>query len=195
MKNTPRKRTMNKKLVTSISLMLLSFAIQADTLSELHKCANTKDSLVRLMCYDTLVKSLNSGQATLAKSAPVAVRATEANSTPAPLRPTTEIVKVQKQPESTASKEDSFGEEHIEKSKEMLAQEIEQVVFTVQSTSKDARKKWRINFTNGQVWHQTDGQYIKLSEGDEVELSKGVLGVIYLKKVGQNKKIRVKRKK
>ncbi len=188
---------MNKKLVTSfsfsLSLILLSFAAQADTLSELHKCAGTKDSLVRLMCYDTLVKSLNSAQTTL--SAPVAVRATEPHSTPAPLRPVNEQVKVQKQPEASISKEDSFGEEHIEKSAEVLAQEIDQVVFTVESTSKDARKKWRINFTNGQVWHQTDGQYIKLSEGDEVELSKGVLGVIYLKKVGQNKKIRVKRKK
>ena len=192
---------MNKKTILA-ALVVSFFALNtyADTLEELQECAKTKDSLVRLVCYDNAVKSLNNNllSQSLASletdKAVLEVRATEpnfSNNKAVALRPVNAKPIVVQQ---TASKEDAFGKEHIKKSKEEISA-ISSVMLTVKSVSETLRKKKIITFENGQIWEQSDDSYIKLLTGDEVTLSKGMLGVVYLKKTTQNRKIKVKRKK
>ena len=92
-------------------------------------------------------------------------------------------------------KEEQFGEEHLTKSKEYEKNQLNEVIFTIKSVTKNKRKQWLITFNNDQVWKQIEHEYIKLSAGDDVELTKGMFGAIYLRKIGNNKKIKVRRNK
>ena len=150
-------------------------------MQQLVKCADTKDSLVRLVCYDNVVKSL--GKVTIKP---------DSSSVPIEQSPV-KIESVVKNKKEVTSVEDSFGREHIKKKGADKA--LEQVVFTVKSLTVDGFKKKKIKFSNGQIWKQSDSVNLKLSAGDRVELSKGMLGVVYLKKLDRNKKIKVKRLK
>lgn len=83
-----------------------------------------------------------------------------------------------------------FGQEHIEEQKSAQA-----VDFVINSLEKSASKRWIITFENGQIWQQQDTEYLSLSAGDSVKLSKGVFGAIFLQKNGSNRKIKVRRQK
>ncbi len=178
----------------SLGIALISAASHGDTLSDLQQCATTKDSLVRLVCYDKVMKQLNGGVTVTKKSEPVAVRPTQpiVSNAPTPLRPTTNKAVVVQQPQS---KEDSFGQEHIQRAESQDISDTDEINVTVASVKRGPRDNLIITLQNGPIWRQSDGEYMKLSSGDEVKLSKGILGAIYLNKTGQNKKIRVKRKK
>lgn len=176
------------KFAAFIMASMVAYTVQADSLTDLKKCAETKDSLTRLVCYDSVVKSLNSG---ITKEALPAVRRTEpksATTETTALRPTTASPKVAKQKQMN---NDEFGEEHLIKTEES----VNEVFFTVKSVKKIVHNKLSITFENGQVWKQSDDNYIKILPGDRVKLSKGVLGVIYLKAENQNRRIKVKRRK
>lgn len=184
----PRKQKMNQiKLTTFFITGLFAFSLQADTLTELNNCAVKKDSLERLVCYDNTVKSLNRDGA---MNKPLAIRPTEPKGTKENIatRPSvTKPVVVQQKQKNVQE----FGEEHLIKSEDS----IDEVFFTVKSVKKIGRNKLSITFENGQVWRQSDDNYIKISSGDRAKLSKGMLGVIYLKTENQNRRIKVKRKK
>jgi len=192
---------MNKKQLFATSLVaLLAFNTQADSLSDLQKCAATKDSLTRLVCYDQVMKVLNGAQISQPVvnkqvEQQVSVRATEPAKTvdsDVSLRPVNSKAIVVKQ---TTTKAEDFGQEHLAKTAAEKNNEIKEVVFVVKTAKQTGRDVWLITFENGQVWKQSDSKYIKLSAGDNVVLSKGMLGAIYLKKEQQNRKIRVKRQK
>jgi hypothetical protein len=177
---------MIKKItITTIFLglgLLSASHASADTLGKLVKCSNTKDSLVRLVCYDNVVKSLNSSNS---------VNLPEVTASAVAESPK---VSVNQKP-GVMKSDDSFGSEHLIAKNKSKNKGLTQVAFTIKTAEKTLRKKWKVTFENGQVWEQTDSGYIKLSAGNKVELSKGMLGVFYLKKTDQNKKIRVKRQK
>jgi hypothetical protein len=61
--------------------------------------------------------------------------------------------------------------------------------------SKSVRGQWQIYFTNGQYWQQKDNINLWLKVGDQVELIKGGLGAVFLKKHDINKRIKVRRLK
>jgi hypothetical protein len=167
---------------------MVIFNVQASSLNDLKKCAATKDSLERLVCYDNFVKLLNSNVDT---KAPVIVRATEPKDTKSDvvaLRPSAAKPEVVQQKKKNV---DEFGEEHLVKPEES----INEVFFTVKSVKKIVHNKLSITFENGQVWKQSDDNYIKILPGDRVKLTKGMLGVIYLKTENQNRRIKVKRRK
>lgn len=188
---------MNKqKLLIPFLFAPFVFNVQADTLTELQKCAQTKDSLVRLVCYDNIVKALNTG---VKSSVPATnIQTNELTAAPQVTAPSKADIAVAsqavivKQPQSS---EEAFGQEHLNKEERKQDNSVDEVTFTIKSLSKTARKNWLITFENGQVWKQADNAYLKLSPGISVELSKGALGVVYLKKQSQNKRIRVKRQK
>jgi hypothetical protein len=178
------------KLVAFFIVSLTIGYVQADPLTDLQKCADIKDSLKRLVCYDNLAKSLKHKRST--KPA-VAVRVTEPKKHPADIvaaRPSQAKPIVVKQPQKQNTVDD-FGGEHLKKPKES----IDEVFFTVKSVKKVMHNKLVITFENGQVWNQTDDNYLKVLPGDRVKLSKGMLGVIYLKTEKQNRRIKVKRRK
>ena len=145
-------------------LLVCSTSSYAETLSDkLKQCVEIKDDLSRLSCFDGL--SLTS-------------------------KNTTEII----EPPTQSQKESRFGGDKIEKKKRQESgYNLEKVVYTVAKIKKSITKKLTIYFENGQVWKQNDGIKFRLKKEDKVEISAGMLGSFFLKKINTNRAIRVKR--
>ena len=112
---------MNKRVVAlSCVLAFLTIDAKADTLTDLKECSNTKDSLVRLVCYDKVVQSLNTG----VKTSNLPLRKVSPKSSA--VRPTVSSPRAVVQ---SKTKEERFGEEHLTKSKEYERKPIERGSF------------------------------------------------------------------
>jgi len=176
---------MFNKVVTSIVLgfLFLPNIVLAETLVERMKvCAKTKDSLVRLMCYDNLAKD-----DLLIKNSSKEIELKVVNK-----RPTTpEKASSSAVTAKVKNEDDSFGGEHLVKEKSYDG--LKQVNFIIASANKDIRGNLRFVFENGQVWKQTDKTHFSVKVKEHVKISKGMLGAFYLKKLNQNKSIKVKR--
>jgi len=160
----------NNYLISLAMLILSSMTVQASALnSSIMKCAEIQDSVARLACFDYLAAQ------ELKPSTVAGVNKTAIKTVPA------------------APKTVAFGAEHLKQPK--VAEEEQQVVFTVDKLTKDPYGKWRFSFDNGQKWKQTDSTYLNIKIGDSVLLKKGFMNAVYLKKNEPNssKKIRVKR--
>jgi len=154
--------------------LLASSAYANDLASSLKQCATVSSSTERLACYDKLTQSLSTSAAKVEEkvaAAPAAVAV----------------------PKTQQKKEAEFGDHHLKKDKK--PDELERVQFTVAKVSYSAKKKLKLTFENGQRWNQTDSETLRLKVGDKVELFKGAWSAVYLKKVGFNRKVRVKRVK
>lgn len=166
------------KKITLIAIAcagLISVPASAGTLTEnIAKCAQVKDSLARLVCFDNLAKTVN-----------LSVEKIQPN-TPA-IKAEVEI------PKSVISKDASFGAEHLKKAD--VPEDELQVVFIVEKLKKDQYGKWRFTFKNGQQWKQTDSEHFRVKVGESLLLKKGFMDAVYLKKniADSNKTIRVKR--
>jgi hypothetical protein len=199
--------------------MLLSVNSLANNTENLIKCAEQKDSLVRLLCYDGIVKLLKKNDIETMEKVGLDVNDSISLSTPlvtpsvTPLATSsvTPLVEgktantplnrispekansVKNNTASTAVEE--FGSENIDSKAEQQVKELNQVIFTIKSLKKTARGQWNIIFNNGQLWKQASSDTIRLVVGNKVEVSKAALGSYKLKKVGSNRSIRVKRLK
>ncbi|QOL26315.1 hypothetical protein LP316_03145 [Thalassotalea sp. LPB0316] len=167
---------MIKSIVTRaliFSSLFVGSTYAVDLNSSLQQCAQIASSTERLACYDNLANSSKKADAT-AKTKVIPAPAIEP-----PVKPENNV--------------DEFGDHHLKKDKK--PDELERVQFTVAKVSYSAKKKLKLTFENGQRWHQTDTESLRLQAGDKVELFKGAWSAVYLKKVGYNRKIRVKRVK
>ncbi|MBA6253593.1 MULTISPECIES: hypothetical protein [unclassified Colwellia] len=156
---------MLKKIGILITILLVfSTSSYAKTLSnELEQCVKVQDDLSRLSCFDRL--SLTSKNTVEIKESPTQVQ-----------------------------KEARFGGDKIEKKKQQdSGYNLEKVIYTVAKINKSIRKKLTIHFENGQVWKQNDTITLRLKKEDNVEISAGMLGSFFLKKINTNRAIRVKR--
>jgi hypothetical protein len=160
----------------------------AETIGEaLNGCKQTDNSLKRLMCYDKVVKQMNQydganaglPQTTLGAIAP----ATRTASTRPVAAPTTDPMP------STQKSATEFGLEH----KQDLDKKDADMAVSIVSISKNLRDKYILTFNNGTVWQQTDETYLKIQEGQNVTVERGVLGAFYLSVEGLNKRMKVKR--
>ncbi len=182
----------SKWAVVMIAFVLLSFAVRASEFAKLKKCADTKDSLIRLQCYDNVVNLLTkrSSQSIETNAQKLAVRPTEPSSSAAdvlPYRPVNPTQKVTLQPKVD-------DQQHLF-SPETLTDIANSVIFEVAAVSMDQQNHQVITFSNGQVWRQSAVEPIELLPGDKVVLSIETQSVIYLSKLAQDHKIRVKRRK
>lgn len=158
---------MLKKVGILITILLVcSTSSYAETLSDkLKQCVEIKDDLSRLSCFDKL--SLTS-------------------------KNTVEII----EPPTQSQKESRFGGDKIEKKKRQESgYNLDKVIYTVTKIKKSITKKLTIYFENGQVWKQNDTISFRLKKDDKVEISAGMLGSFFLKKIDSNRAIRVKRLK
>ena len=182
-------------------MMSLSLICLADTPENLLECAQKKDSLVRLLCYDEVVKSLNNNKVKTIRNdnagptlnniiTPVTSSGTTA---PIALEMPSAVNSMQKM--TVDSQINQFGSENVELKPGQKVDQLTQVVFTVKSLKKTVYKQWNIVFDNDQIWKQVSSDHMRLNVGDKVEVSKGVLGSYKLKKTGSNRSIRVKRSK
>lgn len=173
-------------MAISLLMAVMSGTSFANSLEKLMECSQTKDSLVRLVCYDNVVKSLNQNKNTTMHSTATTDKTLQVKSA---------VIKTKKEQPEVASKEDKFGSEHLVSTIQKKKSELDKVTFTIKSAKKVVHNKWKVTFNNEQVWKQSGSEYIKLAAGDQVELSKGAFGSFHLKKLDGNRSIRVKRTK
>ena len=179
-----------KTRLLSLATILCAFGafnVQAETVADaLEKCRNTDNSLKRLMCYDSVAKSLNKYEGSDAQIEQLqAYKSNNGNQMkprPAPV--------AQGQGQASEPKND-FGLEH----KRDLSDEASEIAVTIASIKKNVRDKHVITFSDGSVWQQTDGTYMKLKEGQSVAVERGLLGAFFLSVEGLNKRMKVKRVK
>lgn len=69
------------------------------------------------------------------------------------------------------------------------------LLFIVSKTIKNAYGQLTVYFTNGQVWKQTSSHRLRLKEGEEVEIKRGIMGAFRLHKKDSNRGFDVKRMK
>ncbi|ABZ78425.1 conserved hypothetical protein [Shewanella halifaxensis HAW-EB4] len=162
-------------LLTTASLMLSSTAY-ASIETQLAKCATIEDKLERLICYDDLSQATQSNS-TVTKSLPTAETVTVAASSAA-------VVSTTNKPQ------DEFGK--VKKSQD---EEISKIYLNVSKVSKDSYRALKIQFSNGQVWKQTDSRSFRLKADQTVYIEKAALGSFMLGLDDRNTTIRVKRLK
>ena len=97
--------------------------------------------------------------------------------------------------EITAKQVDSFSKEHVKKTAEEKAKEIDSIILTISQLSKSPYDQWKITFENGQKWQQKDNYKLRLKIGQRVILTKGSLSSVFLQKENSTKRIKVKRLK
>jgi hypothetical protein len=86
--------------------------------------------------------------------------------------------------------EDEFG--NLRKAN---ANAVDKIYLKIASVTKDPYGALKINFTNGQVWKQTDARHYKLKVDQTVFIEKASLGSFILGSDDRNSSIRVKRLK
>lgn len=172
------------KLLSStcfLSLMLLIPTSNASTLKDsILVCSTIKLNTDRLNCFDLISNKLNKNFKTK-KQTFKELTATQNN--------------IAKQLTPIKKKENvinQFGSSHLKTNKSKTNDTIR---LTLIKATKNARKELVFFFENGQVWQQKDNEYFRAKPGDTLKLTKGSLGVIYMKKDSKNskRKIRVKR--
>ena len=196
-------------IVVTFFMMLLSLNCMADNSANLIKCAEYKDNLVRLSCYDDIAKLLHKND-----NEPMQINNLKVNdlissatsSSTLSGKPSIKAVSIAGNPlskekvnsvkKNTATRTvQNFGSESIEAKADQQINELNQVVFTIKSLKKTVYGRWNIIFNNDQVWKQVSSDAIRLVVGNKVEVSKAALGSYKLKKIGSNRSIRVKRSK
>lgn len=188
------------KSIVAVGLLLATPLAQASTQAQIKTCQQIKNNAERLACYDQLAASIFPKKTKLAdnlleQSAPVSQRKVMSAKAPVVQEttvPKTASASVTSTPEKAKQAEERLGEKYLSKSDK---QEPESFVFTIAALRKDKRKKWQLDFDNGQRWKQIDSEVLFLKVGDKVEMKEGFFGVVYLKKLNANKKIKVKRQK
>jgi hypothetical protein len=93
----------------------------------------------------------------------------------------------------TSSQADAFAKQHLAKTAEEKAKEINEITASITKLTKLIRGEYKITLDNNQQWQQKDTTRISLKVGQKIVLMKGSLGSVYLKKEGTSKRIRVRR--
>lgn len=162
-----------RKLWITTAAILISANATAGIEQELSACASITDKLDRLICFDALAQTVKvKSPTTLATVASATVAAK-----PVPVTLPTNI-------------EDEFGS-----LKKTEVDKIDKIYLQVSSLTKDPYGALKINFSNGQVWKQTDGRRYKLKVDQTVFIEKAALGSFILGTDAHNSTIRVKRLK
>ena len=99
--------------------------------------------------------------------------------------------KKQKVIDPTVVQADKFGLEH----KNITAEGLENIKAVIKNVKKAPYGELIITLDNNQIWRQNDTERMRLKKADSVEIRRGVFNSFLLKKVGENRSIRVKRVK
>ena len=162
-----------------LSLMLLIPTSNASTLKDsILVCSTIKLNTDRLNCFDLISKRFNTKH-TVKKSKEFSNTQNNITKQLTPIKKKENIV-------------NEFGSSHLKTNKSKTNDTIS---LTLIKSTKTARKELVFFFENGQVWQQKGNEYFRVKPGDTLKLTKGSLGVIYMKKDSKNskRKIRVKR--
>lgn len=163
---------LRKMTLVTLFVVLSSPALANSSVADAVKqCAQTQNSLQRLVCFDRIAARL---QDYSDEVLPEAVQ-----------RQTPTIVP----PKAVANAETKvadFGRAEVVE---------DTLIARVASLSYDRNDYFTVTLNNGQVWRQTEVSRIKISEGDKVTIEQGVFGSFILKSEASNRTARVKRVK
>ncbi len=165
-------------LVTYLTPTIADAKNNRDLRANLISCSKITSDNARLHCFDKLVPRSNKQAVAVLTPAVVPTKS------PSP------IIDERKLEQKRV---DSFGEEHLKKTKEKQAPKS--IVATVTKLKKLIRGQWVIFLENGQKWQQKDTARLNLKVGNKVRLDKGAMGAVYLYKEGTHRSIKVKRLK
>jgi hypothetical protein len=186
------QRLINITLLFCSLLSTIVSANEAILVNNLKACVVIKQELVRLQCFDDLTKTVTDDE----------YNKTHSNSQSSPSSQNTVTVSIadsifiDNQVTPLTDKQiDDFSKEKVKKTPQQMATEVNAISLTISKLSKSIRGQWQILFTNGQQWQQKDTISLRLKKGDNVQLFKGALGTVFLKKHKTNKRIKVKRLK
>jgi len=155
-----------------------SAAVAADaTLDQARRCTAVKDSLERLVCYDTLFAAQPAPPAPPAASLPAVPPAGVAAVVPAPV-PAAQAPTSAKGPATGAGADAEFGDEMVRRpSRDAEDAPPRSLTATIQSLRETRPDVFRITLDNGQVWQQMDKDGLfHVAVGDTVQIDRGAMG-------------------
>lgn len=167
-------------------------ASSAELLQVLIDCRALPSAVARLDCYDQLVDAQAGTRSQV--SIPGAAKELPPSAVvPAATTATAAAAK----PEGDISPEALFGktEEEVRTSVQEAtgAKKLDQIEARISKVKTSNTGQAIITLDNGQVWKQTDGPKLRLSEQDEVIIRRAIFGSYKLVKAGRNTTIRVRR--
>jgi len=173
------------------STLVLPQSVYADqsVAEAVKQCAQTPNSLQRLVCFDGIASRLQdysddvlprarvtpSAPANLAAEAPPVTSAmpiSPANAVDLPFEPNNRV--------------EDFGRVEIVK---------DTLLASVAALTYDRNDYFTVTLNNGQMWRQTEVSRIKIDVGDRIEIEEGVFGSFILTSEASNRTARVKRVK
>jgi hypothetical protein len=158
-------------VVTSMLISQSVLAQEAELADKVQACSNISENQSRLSCFDALTDKNSLAVELLSQS-----------------------VAIEKSP-LNEQQIDNFSKDHVKKTSDELAKEINSITLSISTLSKTIRGQWNVTFSNGQKWQQKDTTKLSLKQGDVVVLTKGALGSVYMQKENTKKRIKVKRLK
>lgn len=163
------------------SLLLFTQLGHGETLSDaLLKCANEKNSLKRLVCYDQLSDSYTQYQ-DVPLSTIQRVQTTQ-NFEPQTNQPS------RSQPQALPQK-DQFGLP----SRKNEGDKDKKRYMTVKKIARTAKSRLILTMENDQVWRQNDDVNFKVEVGEQIYVERGAIGSYWLSKDSVKRRIRIKR--
>lgn len=185
------------KLINTILILLMLIPItvlanDSNLVTKLNTCMVIKQAVVRLQCFDDLTKTVTDYEYNTEHT--ISQNSKNENNQIVALLAGSEPVDNQIS-NLTAKQIDDFSKETVKKTPQQQAAVINTISLTINKLSKSIRGQWQIFFANGQQWQQKDNINLRLKVGDKVQLIKGALGAVFLKKYNTNKRIKVKRLK
>ncbi|MDO7085977.1 hypothetical protein WNY51_10620 [Pseudocolwellia sp. AS88] len=176
-----------KLIFRSCFFIIILFATnsQATTLNNsFRECAKIDKDLTRLHCFDQLAKSF------ITPSENTDIQSIEVEKPPVLIQKENPVISSIQDNEKKQFI-DNFGSSHLKK--DTVNDEEKSMILTVAGVKKNTDKKLYFTFENGQTWKQMDNVRFKIKAGEKAKLKEGALGAVYLKKLGNNRSIRVKR--
>lgn len=178
----------------ALALFFITTGAKADIHQSLLDCKQLTDNSARLSCYDRLVATFVSQEASAVVAVPstavsgAAVPGTVAREAAAPASAPAVVA-----PPATATPSAEVIAADFGKTQSRPSDQVEQLQATVKSLSRNKMRKLLITLENGHTWRQTEDDSIQLKAGDSVTIEKASFGSFLLSKTGTNRKVRVKR--
>ncbi len=160
---------MKASLACTLLLPVALFAADAQVESA-RQCAQQKDSLQRLVCYDRIFQAAEA-KPSVAAAAPPPAKAATAAAAPAAAAPVVVA-------SATAAAAPAMGDETLKKpQKEKAASEPKHLEAKVTAARQTRPELFRLSLDNGQVWQQQDvSSLFHVEVGDTVRIEKGSMG-------------------